>query len=70
MEYPEGYEYYKSEGEHIGEIRRIYFKKGRWVIEMYNEWTYYLHDPLLEAVTTLSAQDAYILRVVREYFGK
>lgn len=69
MEYHEGYEYYKSDGAHVGEIKRIVYQKGKWVLETYHERSYYLQDTLFETVTTLSAQDAYILKVAREYFG-
>ncbi len=67
--YHEDYEYYKSDGAHVGEIKRIVYKKGRWIIETYYERNYYLEDKLFEAVSNLSAQDAYILKVAREYFG-
>lgn len=66
--YHEGYQYYKSEGPHIGEIRAIFYKNGRWIIDTYYERTFHLYDTLFENVTTLSNQDAYILRVAREYF--
>ena len=67
--YHEGYEYYKSEGAHIGEIKRIVYKKERWIIETYYEQSFYLQDTLFENVTTLSAQDRYILDVARAYFS-
>ena len=68
--YFDGYQYYKSDGPHIGEIRAIVYKNGRWIIDTYYERTFHLYDTLFEKVTTLSDQDAYILRVAREYFQK
>jgi hypothetical protein len=67
--YHEGYEYYKSDGAHIGEIKRIVYKKDKWIIETYYERSFYLYDNLFENVTTLSNQDRYILDVARAYFS-
>lgn len=70
MEYEEGYEHYISEDVKDGEIRRIVYKKGKWVIETHHERSYYLHDPLFEILVSLSEKDRFFLGMARNAYSK